>query len=119
MLLEQMLLLFFHLFYIFFQLQFHNISSYPTYHSVHDTFAYVKKFVDPDFTTHLATAQVWGSTAFLLAEAAVLPINCSDYAAALNKGVLDIQKKYGTAMNQEGISLGKDVVDLGSRLFSY
>ena len=103
----------------FFQLQFHNISSYPTYHSVHDTFAYVKKFVDPDFTTHLATAQVWGSTAFLLAEAAVLPINCSDYAAALNKGVLDIQKKYGTAMNQEGISLGKDMANLECRLFSY
>ena len=67
--------------------------------------------MDPDFTTHLATAQVWGSTAFLLAEAAVLPINCSDYAAAaLNKGVLDIQKKYGTAMNQKGVSLGKELV---------
>ena len=90
-----------------FQYRFHNISSYPTYHSIHDTFAYVKKFVDPQFTTHLAIAQVWVSTAFLLAETPVLPINCSDYAAALNKGALDIQKKYGSNLEQRGISLGK------------
>jgi len=63
--------------------------------------------VDPEFTTHLAIAQVWGSTAFLLAETPVLPINCSDYAAALKKGVLDIHKKYGSALAQKGISLGR------------
>jgi len=63
--------------------------------------------VDPQFTTHLAIAQVWASTAFLLAETAVLPVNCSDYAAALNKGALDIQKKYGSTLEQRGISLGK------------
>lgn len=90
-----------------FQYRFHNISSYPTYHSIHDTFAYVKKFVDPEFKTHLAIAQVWVSTAFLLAETPVLPINCSDYAAALTEGALDIQKKYGSTLEQRGISLGK------------
>lgn len=63
--------------------------------------------MDPEFTTHLAIAQVWGSTAFLLAETPVLPINCSDYAVALNKGVLDIHKKYGSALAQKGISLGR------------
>ena len=87
--------------------QYQYISSYPTYHSIHDTFAYVKKFVDPQFTTHLAIAQVWVSTAFLLAETPVLPINCSDYAVALNKGAMDIQKKYGSTLKQRGISLGK------------
>lgn len=92
--------------YVFNMLQFHsNISSYPTYHSIHDTFAYVKKFVDPDFTTHLAVAQVWGSAAFLLAETPVLPINCSDYAVALNKGLSNVQKKYERALTQKGISL--------------
>ena len=92
---------------LLFQYQFHNISSYPTYHSIHDTFAYVKKFVDPQFTTHLAIAQMWASTAFLLAETPLLPINCSDYATVLNKGALDIQKKYGSTLEQRGISLGK------------
>ena len=90
-----------------FQLKFHNITSYPTYHSIYDTFAYVKRFVDPHFTTHLAIAQVWASTAFLLAETPVLPINCSDYAVALNKGALDIKKKYEGDLTKKGISLGK------------
>ena len=91
----------------FFQVKFHNISSYPTYHSIHDTFAYVKKFVDPDFTTHLAIAQVWASAAFLLAHTPILPINCSDYAAALRRGVLDIKKTYEDDLTQKGISLGE------------
>ena len=63
--------------------------------------------MDPQFTTHLAIAQVWASTAFLLAETPVLPINCSDYATALNNGVLGIQKKFGSILEQRGISLGK------------
>lgn len=91
--------------YLYDMLKFHNITSYPTYHSIYDTFAYVKRFVDPHFTTHLAIAQVWASTAFLLAETPVLPINCSDYAVALNKGALDIKKKYEGDLTEKGISL--------------
>lgn len=91
--------------YVFDMYQFHNISAYPTYHSIHDTFYYVKKFVDPQFTTHLAIARIWVSTAFLLAETPVLPINCSDYAVALNKGFHDINTKYGKSLKQKGISL--------------
>lgn len=68
--------------------------------------------MDPHFTTHLAIAQVWGSTAFLLAETPLLPIDCSDYATALNKGVLDIERKYGSALAKKGISLGKLNCDL-------
>lgn len=89
------------------QYQFHNISAYPAYHTIHDTFYYVKTFVDPQFSTHLAIARIWVSTAFLLAETPVLPINCSDYAAALKKGFRDINTKYGKTLDQKGISLGK------------
>ena len=28
--------------------------SYPVYHSIHDTFYWIKKFVDPEFKIHLA-----------------------------------------------------------------
>ena len=98
-----------------FQFKFHNISAYPTYHSLHDTFAYVKKFVDPKFKTHLAVAQFWGSVTFLLAETPVLPINCSDYAVALNKGVSNLQKKYQRELTKKGISLGEFILFLRLR----
>ncbi|XP_074628297.1 putative N-acetylated-alpha-linked acidic dipeptidase isoform X1 [Acropora palmata] len=91
--------------YVFDKVKFHNISSYPTYHSIHDTFAYVKKFVDPHFATHLAIAQVWASAAFLLAHTPIVPINCSDYATALRRGALDIKKTYEDDLTQKGISL--------------
>ena len=103
-----------------FQYKFHKISAYPTYHSIHDTFAYVKKFVDPQFTIHLTIAQVWVSIAFLLAETPVLPINCSDYAVVLNKSAMDIQKKYGSTLEQKGISLGKwNVIERLSKKWFY
>lgn len=65
--------------------------------------------MDPQFTTHLAIARIWVSTAFLLAETPVLPINCSDYAVALNKGFHDINATYGKSLKQKGISLSKYV----------
>ena len=77
------------------------------YHSIHDTFQYVKRFVDPQFVTHLAVAQVWGSAAFLLAQSPLLPINCSDYAAALREGAAKIQHDFGKNSSKQGISFGK------------
>lgn len=88
------------------QTKFHNISAYPVYHSIHDTFQYVKRFVDPHFTTHLAIAQVWGSVAYLLSDTLLLPINCSDYAVALNIALTKLQDKYGDMLKKEKISLG-------------
>ena len=69
-----------------------KISIYPAYHSVHDTFAYVKKFVDPNFHYHLTIARVWLQTAFSLSDERVLPLDCVAYANALQTYVTQLEK---------------------------
>ena len=66
--------------------------------------------MDPEFKTHVAVTQFWGSVTFLLAETPVLPINCSDKAVALNKGVSNLQKKYQSELTKKGISLGEFIL---------
>nr|XP_020665057.1 putative N-acetylated-alpha-linked acidic dipeptidase [Pogona vitticeps] len=60
-------------------------SSYPLYHSAYETYELVEKFYDPTFKNHLAVAQVRGGMVFELANAAVLPFDCRDYAQALSR----------------------------------
>ena len=66
--------------------------------------------MDPEFKTHLAVTQFWGSVTFLLAETPVLLINCSDYAVAVNKGVSNLRKKYQNELTKKGISLGEFIL---------
>ncbi|XP_052033846.1 glutamate carboxypeptidase 2 isoform X2 [Apodemus sylvaticus] len=62
-----------------------NVSSYPLYHSVYETYELVEKFYDPTFKYHLTVAQVRGAMVFELANSIVLPFDCQSYAVALKK----------------------------------
>lgn len=60
-------------------------SSYPTYHSVYETFELVERFYDPTFRRMEAVTRVRGGVAFCLADAPVLPLDCNEYALALSQ----------------------------------
>jgi N-acetylated-alpha-linked acidic dipeptidase len=55
-------------------------GDYGVYHSAYDSFYWMTKFGDPDFTYHVAAAQLWGTMALRLADAPVLPFDYADYA---------------------------------------
>ena len=57
--------------------------SYPVYHSAHDSFSWVKSFVDPEFQIHLAVARYAGTFLLQLAESKRLPFNTSAYGQLL------------------------------------
>ena len=84
-----------------------SVSSYPVYHSVHDTFHWMKYFVDRDFEYHRAVAQLWLQIGLTLADQPLLPFNCSQYADRLTYYAKDINDKYEKALTQQNISLGK------------
>jgi len=58
-------------------------GDYGVYHSAFDSFTWMSKFGDPDFTYHVAAAQLWGTMAMRLADADGLPFDYSDYASAI------------------------------------
>ena len=60
-----------------------NVSSYPVYHSIHDTFDYFEKWLDPDFNLSLAIASISADVILQQSDSAVLPLNISDTAVEL------------------------------------
>ena len=82
------------------------VSSYPVYHSVHDTFHWMKTFVDPDFLYHRAVAQIWLQFAVLLSDSVILPFNCTRYAQRLLEYAGDIVKNHGETLRKNNITLG-------------
>ncbi|KAK3736512.1 hypothetical protein QZH41_009386, partial [Actinostola sp. cb2023] len=91
--------------YMFDKKKFYNVSTYPAYHSLHDTFNYVKRFVDPFFNTHLATAKIWLSSVYLLAESPIIPFSLSDYVEVINSSAIKLKHKYGKQLENQSISL--------------
>jgi N-acetylated-alpha-linked acidic dipeptidase len=58
-------------------------GDYGVYHSAFDSFTWMSKFGDPDFTYHVAAAQLWGTMAMRLAGADGLQFDYRDYADAI------------------------------------
>ena len=60
-------------------------GDYGVYHSAYDSFYWMSHFGDPNFVYHVAAAQVWGTVAMRLADAAGLPFDYRDYAGAVRE----------------------------------
>ncbi|KAI8500151.1 hypothetical protein Bbelb_217170 [Branchiostoma belcheri] len=83
-----------------------KVPFYPVYHTQYETFDYMKRFIDPDFSVHLGTVRVLGETALRLADSFILPMNCSLYADALSTYVSDLEKRYGQKKLNDNLFLG-------------
>uniref|UniRef100_H0V8X6 Aminopeptidase NAALADL1 n=1 Tax=Cavia porcellus TaxID=10141 RepID=H0V8X6_CAVPO len=79
---------------------------YPTYHTAFDTFKYVEKFLDPDFSSHQAVARMAGSVLLRLSDSLFLPLKVSDYSETLRSFLQAAQQDLGALLVQHGISLG-------------
>ncbi|KKZ60097.1 glutamate carboxypeptidase II [[Emmonsia] crescens] len=53
------------------------------YHSNYDSFDWMDRYGDPNWTYHIAAAKVWSLTAAFLVETPVLGLNATDYASGL------------------------------------
>ncbi|KAM5249093.1 aminopeptidase NAALADL1 [Ctenodactylus gundi] len=86
---------------------------YPTYHTAFDTFEYVEKFVDPDFSSHQAVARTTGSVLLRLSDSFLLPLNVSDYSETLRSFLQAAQQDLGALLAQHSISLEPLVTAVG------
>jgi len=58
-------------------------GDYGVYHSAYDSFYWMDHFGDPNFTYHVAAAQLWGTLAMRLADADGLSFDYTDYATQI------------------------------------
>ncbi|CAM9748772.1 unnamed protein product, partial [Phaeothamnion confervicola] len=70
-------------------------DDYGVYHSVYDSFAWMDKWGDPTWEYHAMAARLWGLMALRLADAAVLPFDHLDQAAAIERYVADVGRRPG------------------------
>ncbi|HEX8160733.1 MAG TPA: M28 family metallopeptidase [Pyrinomonadaceae bacterium] len=67
-------------------------GDYGVYHSAYDSFTWMTKFGDPQFTYHVAAAQIWGTIAMRLADSSALPLDYADYAEQIRDFVNETVK---------------------------
>ena len=68
-------------------------GPYGVYHSIYDSFDWMQKFGDPQFTYSVAAAQVFGLLGLRLSEADLLPYDFADYAEALQKHIEELEQE--------------------------
>jgi len=84
-------------------------GDYGVYHSAFDSFTWMSKFGDPDFTYHVAAAQLWGTMAMRLAGADGLQFDYRDYADAIREYFNDAmrlarRRKLDSAIDQNAMN---------------
>ncbi|RUS31477.1 LOW QUALITY PROTEIN: hypothetical protein BC938DRAFT_477741 [Jimgerdemannia flammicorona] len=65
-------------------------GEYGVYHSNYDSFHWMEKFGDPDFSYHKAITQIWSLIAFRLSNDPILPFSPTRYASDLSTFVDDL-----------------------------
>ncbi|KAI3925898.1 hypothetical protein MKW92_018778, partial [Papaver armeniacum] len=66
-------------------------AGYPVYHSMYDDFTWMRKFGDPMFQRHVATASIWGLVSLRLADDEFLPFNYLSYANELQTSTKELE----------------------------
>ncbi|XP_052275937.1 N-acetylated-alpha-linked acidic dipeptidase 2-like isoform X2 [Dreissena polymorpha] len=91
-----------------------NLSSYPMYHSVYETFYLVDKIMDRGFQYHRAIGQVWIEMARHLADSLIIPFNVSDYADTLNAMTTTFLKRFKTLLDEQNINTTLLQISMGN-----
>lgn len=69
----------------------------------------MKKFLDPDFTYHLALGRMWAWMGLSLANSPILPFEIQDETFALKRFSQVLREKYNPVLSEHGISLGMQI----------
>ncbi|XP_067026136.1 glutamate carboxypeptidase 2-like [Acropora muricata] len=85
---------------------------YPVYHTQHDTFEWLTKFIDPDFKYHKAQAQFCGLLLLAFADMPLLKMNAMLYSEALEDSFKSLNDEYNIELkNHKGtLELLKDSI---------
>ena len=87
--------------------------SYPVYHTQYDTFAWLTKFIDPEFKYFKAASQLCGGLLLMFADAPLLNMSVMLYSDALNESLHTLKTQYSDELKSHSVTLGllKDAVE--------
>ncbi|CAA6662820.1 unnamed protein product [Spirodela intermedia] len=76
-------------------------KDYPVYHTVFDSYDWMKKHGDPSFHRHVAVAEIWGLVALHLADDQIIPFDYLSYAAQLQEHSSAMSSLLGDAVTMQ------------------
>ena len=83
------------------------------YHSLHDTYDWVKKFIDPKFACHRAVGEFTLRLLLQYSDSVVIPFDPRDFTPALQKGVDDFKALLdSTSASAYNVTTGKSTSHL-------
>lgn len=82
-----------------------NVTTYPVYHSIHDTFNWVETFVDPSFLIHLSVCTLSARLLLRMADSDLFPIDARSYSDALTVSMATLRKNVGSTLKGAGLSV--------------
>lgn len=82
-----------------------RFGSNSQYHTRYDSFAWMTKFIDPDFTIHLATAQLCASQMLSFSDSIVMPFNVASYVKQVKRYLKEFEGFYKKSLARRHIDL--------------
>ena len=86
--------------------------GYP-YHSCYETFEWMQKFGDPDFSYHTALAQVWALLILDLADTPIVPLDLIEYTSSIKTYIKRLQ-----ADVEDAIAAARGLSELSPEVFA-
>src|SRR4029434_4947204 len=80
-------------------------GPYGVYHSAFDTHEWVSRFADPGFLRHAALTRIWATLALRLANADLLPLDTTRYAARVGDFVDEVAGRGGVRLDRVAAAL--------------
>ena len=77
------------------------------YHSVHDTFYWMKKFADGNFEHHRAIGLVWLNVALQLVTTPLVPYNVTDYGVFMKEAANEFAQTHEATLLEHNIKLSE------------
>jgi N-acetylated-alpha-linked acidic dipeptidase len=82
-------------------------GPYGVYHSAFDTHEWVSRFADPGFRRHTALTRIWATLALRLANADLLPLDTTRYAARVGDFLDEVTGRAGVRLDRVAAALNR------------
>jgi N-acetylated-alpha-linked acidic dipeptidase len=82
-------------------------GPYGVYHSAFDTHEWVSRFADPGFLRHVALTRIWATLALRLANADLLPLDPSRYAARVGEFLDEVTRRGSVRLERAAAALNR------------
>ncbi len=82
-------------------------DEYPVYHSIHDNFDAMKRFVDPEFRYHEVIGKLLMLSALKIADSVLLPFNVRKYGEGIMDEANEIRRIKNDIARTRDFNIGK------------